>query len=319
MKHRNLPLGVDIGTTRVRVLHAVATPEGPRVQAVAVRNTLPGTADSGRINDPDSVAGLLAAAVAELRTTERRCVACIGEPDAMLRPFHIPKMTAAERERAAGFEAQRFIEFPASEAVVRVHRGTTAGDWILGIANARVIETRLATLRRAGLRPLALDHEACALTRALPEFDAVVDVGHHRASIHVAGAVSPSTFHVYSGGADITSGIVRELSIDQHTAEKRKRILGTSGAGERARVTLTSDIASLITAGRRTRAISRLALLGNASRLHGLSSELQSATGAICETAVPSVLRAGVYPDDVVRSGAADWSLAAGLALWVRR
>lgn len=319
MRARSLPLGVDIGTTRVRVLHAVATPDGPRVKAIAVRNAAPGISSSGRLNDPDAVAELLADALGELRTKERRCIASVGEPDAFLRPFHVPKMTSAERERAARFEAQRFIEFPISDAVVRVHRGFSPEDWVLGVASTSVLESRLAALRRAGLRPIAFDHEACALTRALPEFDAVVDVGHHRASIHVSGAVSPQTFHVYNGGADITTGIVRELSIDHYTAEKRKRILGTSGAGERARISLTSEIASLISSGRSARAIARLALIGNASRLPGLAAELESATGAMCEWPVPKMLCSDAYPDDVVRSGAPDWSLAAGLALWTRQ
>lgn len=319
MRRVSLPLGIDIGATRVRVLQAIATPQGPRVKAVAVRNVIDGTSSSGLVDDPLHVAALLKDALAELDTRERRCILAIGEPDALVRPLALPKMTSAERESTARFEAQRLIDFSVSEAIVRVHRGSANGTWILGVARARAVQTRLAAVRGAGLRAVAADHESCALARALPAFDAVVDVGHRRACIHLACAGAPSTLQTSSGGAAITWGIRRELSIDEHTAEKRKRILGTSGAGERARVSLTAEIASLLTAGRRIRTIDRVAIVGNASRLPGLASELEAATGARFETPVADVLRAEEYPEDVVRAGAPDWTLAAGLSLWSGR
>jgi Tfp pilus assembly PilM family ATPase len=166
------------------------------------------------------------------------------------------------------------------------------------------------------LKPVAVDHEACALARALPEFDAIVDVGHQRSSVHVLTGQTPLTLQAYNGGADVTRAIERELSLDERTAEKRKRILGTAGAGERARAALTSDIAALLQNARAARPVARVALVGNAVRLGGLAADLEAATGALCEVPVSDALRSGAYPDDVIRSSAPDWTLAAGLALW---
>jgi hypothetical protein len=59
-----------------------------------------------------------------------------------------------------------------------------------------------------------------------------------------------------------------------------------------------------------------VALVGNAVRLAGIATELESATGALCEIAVSDSLRGHNYPDDVIRSSAPDWTLAGGLALW---
>jgi Tfp pilus assembly PilM family ATPase len=252
----------------------------------------------------------------ELGTRQRRCVCAIGEPDALLRTVKFPKMTSMERERAARFEAQRFVDYPIDEAVVRLHPiDADAGLWGLGIARSSAVITRLASLRAAGLKTIAIDHEACALVRALPEFDAVLDVGHQRTSLHVVTQATPFTLHAYNGGADVTRAIERELSVDTHTAEKRKRILGTAGAGERARAALASDIAALIQTARNAHVVARVALVGNAARLPGLSADVESATGALCHLPVSAALRNG-YPEDVVRSGAPDWTLAAGLALW---
>lgn len=317
MSHDALPLGIDIGATRVRVLEAEQTPYGARVRAVAVREVAVGLSSSGALADPEYVAILLEDAIAELGTRQRRCVCAIGEPDALLRTVKLPRMTGLERDRAARFEAQRFVDYPIDEAVVRIHAiDAAAGVWGLGIARTSAILTRSASLRAARLKTVAIDHEACALIRALPGFDAVLDVGHQRTSLHVITPEMPVTLQAYNGGADVTRAIERELSLDAPTAEKRKRILGTAGAGERARAALAADITSLIKSARGTHPISRVALVGNAARLPGLPSDVESATGALCEIPVSAVLQSDGYPEDVIRSGAPDWTLAAGLTLW---
>lgn len=311
-----MPLGIDIGATRVRVVHAEQTVYGPRIRGVAVREVMR-TSTFGEPTHAEYLAALIEDALAELRTRERRCVCAIGEPDALLRSLSLPKMTSIERERAARFEAQRLVDYPVAEAVVRIHPlDATGGVWALGVARSSAIVTKNATMRAARLKVLAIDHEACALSRALPGFDAIADIGHQRTSLHVMTGHTPVTLQAYNGGADVTQAIERDLSLDSQTAEKRKRILGTAGAGERARAALTSDIAGLIQSARSSHLIRRIALVGNSSRLAGLSGDLEAATGALCELPVSDVLRCGEYPEDVIRSSAPDWTLAAGLALW---
>lgn len=320
MKDRHLPLGIDIGSTRVRIVDAVATPDGPRIQAVAVRDIAAGDAACGGISETHYVAALLEDALCEIRTRQRRCVASIGEPDAVLRTLGLPEMSSSERERSARYEARRFVDFPIEQAVVRIHRSSRdTGTWTVGIARTSALNARLAALRCARLKVISIDHEACALARALPEFDAIVDVGYQRVSLHVTkGETAPMTMQAFNGGHDVTRSIEQELSVDTRTAEKRKRILGTAGAGERARAALTTDIAALIRTARERSPIRRIALVGNGARLSGLVPDLERATGALCELPVSDVLYSGNYPEDVVRSSAPDWTLAVGLALWTR-
>ena len=311
---RTLPLGVDIGSTRIRIAEAVATPRGPRIRAVVVREA------SGDVGDPEYVATLLEDAIRELGTKERRCVAALGQPHAVLRTVRLPRMTSLERERAARFEAQRYGDFAAGESLVRIHPiDVAANSWAIGVAKSDSVKARVATLRGARLRPVAIDHEACALVRALPGFDAIIDVGYGRASLHLSSPGAPATLQTFSGGSDVTRAIERELSIDTRSAEKRKRILGTAGAGERARKALSLDIAALIQAARQSAEIAHVALVGNAARLPGFASDLERATGVHCETPVSELLQTEHYPGDVVRSGAPDWTLAAGLAAWKPR
>lgn len=317
MRARTLPLGIDIGSTRIRVVQVERAGDARHVCAVAVRELPGGPAVADSTIDYEYVGALIEDAVSEIGTKERRCICAIGDPDALLRTVKFPNMTRGERERAARFEARRFIDYPADDAMVRVHPvDRTSGLWALGIARNSAIVTRNAALRAAGLRVLAMDHESCALLRALPDFDAILDIGHQRTSMHVVSDGTPLTLQAYNGGADVTRAIERDLSIDAHTAEKRKRILGTASGGERARAALTSDIASLIHQARGSRPLRRVALVGNGARLAGVAEDLESATSVTCEIAVSHALRGRSYPDDVVRSSAPDWTLAAGLALW---
>ncbi len=320
MRRGTLPLGIDFGATRIRVAQAEHSARGARLRAVAVRDLCSGMQGSNAQSDAEYVSTLIEEAVAEIGTTERRCVCAIGEPDALLRAIALPKMTAVERARAAWFESQRHVDYPMEEAVVRVHRvDASAGSWAIGVARKAAIVTRTATLRAARLKVVAIDHEACALLRVLDGFDAVIDIGYHRTCLHVAGEGSPVTFAAFNGGADITRAIERDLAIDNHTAEKRKRILGTAGAGDRARAALAADIAALIERARASSPIRRVAMVGNAARLAGLGRDIECASNVVCEIPVSDALRGEYFPDDVARSGAPDWTLAAGLALWNAR
>jgi type IV pilus assembly protein PilM len=319
MRKRWLPLGVDIGATRLRIAQAYTQGGTARLHAVAVRDISEGVASSGVVADTTHVAALLEDALDELGTRARRCIIAIGAPDALLKSVRFPKMSALERERSARFEAQRYAAFPVEETAVRVHPAQRNSDvWMLGIARNAAILTRCAALRAARLKPLAIDHEACALIRTFPQYDAILDIGHRRCTLHVSREDAPVTLQVLSGGSDLTRAIQRDLCLDELTAEKRKRILGTAGAGERARAALVTDIATLVEQGRRLVPIERVALCGNGARLPGLSRDLESATKARVETPVGSALHNADYPEDVIRSSAPDWTLAAALALWQR-
>ena len=148
MSVRTLPLGVDIGTTRLRIALAHVTARGPCVTAIATRDIPPNAATSGEVRDPDFVSVLVEDALAELQTKERRVVCAIAAPDASLWHVTFPRMGSLERERAARFEAQRYVEYPIEEAVVRVHALDTARSlWSLGVA--RAVQSKHESMRYA--------------------------------------------------------------------------------------------------------------------------------------------------------------------------
>jgi Tfp pilus assembly PilM family ATPase len=304
-----LPLGVDLGTARVRVALVQRAPSGrPELVAVAARPL------------EDDPAAALADAVAELRTRERRCVFGLGEPRAVLRSTHFPVMRRGEQERAARFEATQFVDYPIREAVVRVIPVGSEGDAVIGVVRKDVIGSLVSLAHTAKLRVCAVDNNAFGLRRALPAVDAVLDIGLDDSRLHVFTGSFPIGRRFSVGGAAFTQAIARALGCDTATAERRKLTHGIAGCGESARDLLVADVANALAECRSGGFgdVREIALVGNGSRLSDLPAAIERATGVRVRPAALSPDVAPTLPPDVLRAAAPDWCLAYGLALWTQ-
>jgi Tfp pilus assembly PilM family ATPase len=311
VKARSVPLGVDIGKTRIRVAAAVRAASG--------KAELVGVASREAPEEPQAASAVLEDLRRELGTRERRCVLSLPAACGVLKVLRFPKMSDAERRNAARFESERIAPWDSKEiaTVVRAHWVNVRDGLVaLGVAREDALRSRVACARGAGLSVAAVDHDACAMRRAFPFADAVLDVGHDSSSLHVFSASGPLSMTIAAGGSDVTAGICRDLGIDSTAAERRKRILGTAGAGEAAREAFVSRVAAAIGDVRDRNPIRRLAMTGNGARLPGLAGALETAIEAMVDVPVSDLLRVGAYPDDVARSAAPDWTLAAALAAW---
>ncbi|BDE06388.1 pilus assembly protein PilM [Vulcanimicrobium alpinum] len=301
---RTFPLGIDLGDDRVRIALVERTGDGDlALCAVASRPAAP---------DPCAA---LVDAFEELGTRERRCVLAAAGRDALLRTATFPPLARRERERAARFEASRSVPYPLDDAAVRVVP-IDAQRCAIATAPRADVQARSALARRAGLRPVAVDHPALALLRAIPEAAAIVDVGAGATILIVRDEPVPTQRVMPIGGASLTGAIADALGVDRVTAEQRKRTMGMAGAGEHVRDALVEHLAQALA---ETRAAARadvtsLVLAGNGSRLAGFADALERAAGIPVMTA--SLHGTHALPADVVRAASPDWALAYGLAMW---
>jgi len=318
MREKSLALGIDIGATRLRIAAVTCSAGGPLIRKVVTREIPAGYATSGEIAKPDYVAALIYQAVEELDTHERRCISSVGAPAALLCAVPLCGTSSKHRKRLALEEAQSQINYPLRNAVVKSATvEPRASLLVLGVVHKAVLHSRVLTLKKAGMKVLAIDHEALALRRALPRCTVVADVGHERASVHWYGAVVPRTVPANCGGAEVTRAIEADLSIDPVSAEKRKCKLGTLGAGEAGRAALTLRLVQSIDVLREAKhEVPAITLVGNGSRLTGLAAEVANITGVRITTADPAAVSTKAYPSDVLRDNAMDWALAVGLSLW---
>ena len=232
-------------------------------------------------------------------------------------------MSVAERRRAARFEAERIApwDLHVVPSVVRTHPAHREEQvYGVGVVRTAVLTARIACISAAGLRPIAADYEACALRRAFSAYDAVLDVGHRRATLHAFASSGPLTVAVGPGGAEMTRAIASDLGIDIPAAERRKCLLGNAGAGVAARDEFVGMFRSALAKTReRMPALRRVAVTGNGSRLAGLLQTIESLCEIRAEFSLSDALESDAYPADVLRAGAQDWTLAASLASWAIR
>ncbi len=314
---RPLPLGIDIGTKRVRVAYAERSRSGEtRVRAVVSRDLPSDAVDaSGEIIVPDLVAAAIEQTIDDIGARERRCVASVR--DDALRFMRLPDMRPSERVRAVRYEAERFAgwKFDDDSTVVRAHR-VTDELYAVGAVRRRILDSRVRALRVAGLAPKAIESETFALHRVASRADAVIDIGCERTRVHLRAAEGQRTFSIPAGGGHVTRGIAADLGIDEPAAERRKRIVGLAGAGVAERDRFLTLLAGTFERLRGHSPLSSVALTGNGARLAGLAAGIEAATGCAVEMPVPDALRGDAYPDDVLEVAAPDWGLAVGLALW---
>jgi len=304
-----LPLGIDLGASRVRVALAQRSPDGrPELVAVATRH-LEG--------DP---ATALTDAVAELRTRERRCVFGLGEPSALLRSIRFPAMGRAEQDRAARFEATQFVDYPIGEAIVKVIPVGSDGDAVIGVVRKGVIGSLVSFAHTAKLRVAAVDNNAFALRRALPDVDAVLDIGLDDSRLHIFTGRFPVGRRFPIGGETFTQAIAHALGCGADTAERRKLTHGIAGCGENTRDALVGDIAGVLAECRASGLgdVREIALVGNGSRLSDLCAAIERATAVRVRPATLAPDTSRTLPPDVLRAAAPDWCLAYGLARWTQ-
>lgn len=107
--HGTIPLGIDVGRSRVRIAQITQEAQGPTLRCSIALDLAP----------DNDLATTVREALEQSGISERRCVVSLGEPDAMLVPLALPSMSLLERRRTARFEASRVIDYPIDEA--RIH------------------------------------------------------------------------------------------------------------------------------------------------------------------------------------------------------
>jgi Tfp pilus assembly PilM family ATPase len=313
-------IGIDIGSTRVRIAYGTGVGRGSVIEMLAARDLPAGAASDGEVMDPELVATVLEDMLDELRVRTRECVFAVGPPVATLRAVKLPRMNAIERDRAARIDVERRLGRAASDVVVRTRPLSPGADTCLvGAVAGRALRSRSEAVRRAGLRARAVDFEGSALARAFPAADAVLDVGLRRITLHAIAGSAPTTLWSPIGGATMTQAIREDLGVEERSAESRKRSVGIAGAGEAAFSEIVGEAATLLRSARaRGCTIERVALFGNGSRVAGLCDALERGAEVRFPFERPAGLSESSYPDDVAAGGAADWALAIGLARWER-
>ena len=136
----------------------------------------PGIIEAGQIKDQEGLAEIIKEAVKKARGEEiktKYVIASLPEEKAFLRVIKMPAMDAKEIKKAAYFEAENHIPLPLekvyldSQAIFNEGERSDRLDVLIAAMPKNIVDPYFSVLRKAELKPVALEVESQAICRAL--------------------------------------------------------------------------------------------------------------------------------------------------------
>ena len=244
-------LGVDIGTTSIKIVEIADSGKKPKLQNYGWLETY-GYLE--RFNDTIQTSSLkilekdasklLQFLISQIKPGTNKAIASLPSFAAFITLLELPIMPAEDIAKNIVFQARQYIPIPVSEVTL---------DWLKvgesedeeGIKKQQILLTSVpneriksykAIFKAAGLNLVALEIESFSLARALiandPTPTILVDIGGRSTNI----AVIDQGFWKYNGRTDFASGsltqaIASGININIKRAEELKKGCGLLGAG----------------------------------------------------------------------------------------
>jgi len=243
-------LGVDIGTTSIKMVEVSAGKKAPRVVNYGILESSgylsranQALQTSGlKIFEEDAVA-LLKALVKQVGPSTRDAVASLPQFDAFMTLVDFPAMEAKDIQKALIYQAKQYIPMPLSEVAL---------DWMKiadyqdekGFAHQKILlisvpQEQIKKYQRmfqaAGLRLRALEIESLSIARIFagdPTPTTIVDIGSRSTNIIFMekGALAWSAQSDIAA-ASLTAALATSLGINPLRAEELKKERGILGTG----------------------------------------------------------------------------------------
>jgi type IV pilus assembly protein PilM len=307
-------VGLDIGTSAVRAA-VVQTGKGVPVLQRYGQVALPeGAVIAGEIVEEAIVRDALTQLWKTAKLPKKRVVVGIANQRVIVRRVDLPYMAEDELAQALPFQAQEYIPIPIDEAILDFvpleEFATPSGEPMLSVLVVAAQKDMAADVMRvvanAGIKVMAIDLQAFALTRAVlgADFDldsgtqAIVNIGAGLTQVILMKSGTIRFLRILTiGGASFTSALADRMPMEPEQAEQYKRRAGVAldgipegTEGEAfAKVLLTEEADILIDEIRGSvdyylgqsggESLEKLYVAGNGARLPNLANRLGRALG----------------------------------------
>lgn len=196
-------VGLDIGTDSIKVAEAKFARDGITISGLGIARTPEGVFDNELIVDPKALGQAIKALLAESGVKTKKCVSSVsGSSQVVVRVISVPKMNQDELAETMKWEVERHVPFSPQEVVMdfqplnlpSADPAASEMDILLAVAQQQLIDSHVEALLEAGLKPVAIDVESLAASRALVELSdngaqnetvAVVNIGATRTDLGV--------------------------------------------------------------------------------------------------------------------------------------
>lgn len=239
-------IGLDIGSTGVRAAEVEFGPKGPaatqtpEVVRFGESPLPPGAVRDGEVVEPNVVATAIKQLWRDTRFGSKNVVIGVGNQRVLVRDLDLPAMPLDQLRQSLPYQVQDQIPVAIEDALLDyVPTGTRDGQHgpvvsgLLVAATKDTVESNVAAVTAAGLRPTMVDLTALALTRSLARGPwrertvALVDIGARITTVVIVSHGMPQFVRVLpTGGQDMTDAVSNALGVPDAQAEQIKRQVG---------------------------------------------------------------------------------------------
>ena len=235
-------VGLDIGSTFIKVVEISSKGGHPEITAVGIMPTPPDAVIQGLIIDPPAMGAALRHLLEISGVKSRRAVSSIaGANNVTVRIVEVPKGTEKDLADTMKYEIDRFVPFAHGQQIERSYQALPIPaaneanqQVVLAVAVQDVVSSHVQALQAAGLESIGIEVEPLALARSLAvdaqtgkpldETVGIVSMGAASTELSVVTGgmlIFPRTISI--GGDTFTRSIAENLGMRVDAAERMKR------------------------------------------------------------------------------------------------
>jgi len=230
--------GLDISDLSLKIIKLKKKGKFLSLASFGESEIKPGIIKKGEIKEEEKLAEIIKEVIKKVKGEKLKTkyvVASLPEEKAFLQVIQMPRMPEEDLKSAVIYEAEDYIPLPIeqvyldSRIVPPVYDHLDHFDVLLAALPKKIVDPYLASLKKAGLQPLALEIESLAIARALIKNEIttlpllLIDLGATRTSFVVFSGHSlrfTSSIPVSSGS--FNEIISKNLGISLAEAERLK-------------------------------------------------------------------------------------------------
>ncbi len=317
LPHRNF-LGIDVGTTSVKVVELQAGETRPRMTNYAMLENF------GHLERPnmaihtssfqmveEETAALIKMAVKNMNTSTSDVIASVPSFSAFTSLLEMPVMSDADTKQAMTFQVKQYVPLPISQVTLdwlkvgerKDETGAVKQQVLLVSVPNDVVAKYKSIFKAAGLNLTALEVEGFSVARVLTKnvdvLTLIIDIGSRTTNFAIAqNGLLKFTGQTDFSGSSLTQTIANGLNIRVRRAEDLKKQRGLTGmGGEYELSTLMLPILDvIINEAKRvqenferayTEKVGEVILAGGGATLIGIEKYMQEEMGVPVERAMP--------------------------------
>ena len=229
---KKLSIGLDIGSTLLKVAVVEGFPKKPTIVKFGMEYMAPHAIVDGDIMDRDAVVDLIKGLWDKMGISETEVVSTVSGRDVIVKKIRMAKMKESEAEEQVKWEAEQYIPYGIEDVItdfeiINPDLGDDTMEVLLVCAKKDGVESRLLLMREAGLDPVVLEVPIFAVQNVY-EFNqesdpnsliGLIHIGAQFTSIsYVQGHINHFARDIPVAGNTLIQALQRELGINRERA-----------------------------------------------------------------------------------------------------